>query len=56
MIYIKDDKKPDYECSGFLYTIEVTTDSRYEYELVMEYLQQALENRRQQIRRLTKNE
>lgn len=55
MIYIKDGKKPDYENSGFLYTIEVTTDSRYEYDLIMEYIQQAIEYRKQQIRRLTTN-
>lgn len=55
MIYIKDNKKPDYENSGFLYTIEVTTDSPYEYDLIMEYIQQAIEYRKQQIRRLTTN-
>ena len=56
MIYIKDEKKPDYENSGFLYSIEVTTDSKYEYELMLEYLQQAIETRKKQIRSLTKHE
>lgn len=55
MIFIKDKKEPDYENSGCFYTIEVTTDDHYEYKLVMEYIQQAIEYRKQQIRRLTKN-
>ncbi len=54
MINVISKHEPDYENTGGLYTIEVTTDSQYEYKLVMEYIQEAIECRKKQLRRLTK--
>ena len=54
MINVISKHEPDYENTGGLYTIEVTTDSQHEYKLVMEYIQEAIECRKKQLRRLTK--
>lgn len=56
MIEIKRTHTPDYENSGNLYQIEVTTDSFEEYSEAMRLLLSLQETQQERIRKLTKGE
>lgn len=56
MIEIKRTHTPDYESTGNLYHIEVTTDSFEEYNEAVQLLLSLQEIQQERLRRLTKGE
>ena len=56
MIEIKRTHTPDYENSGNLYHIEVTTDSFEDYSEAVQLLLSLQEIQQERIRKLTKGE
>lgn len=56
MIEIKRTHSPDYENSGNLYHIEITTDSFEEYSEVVQLLLSLQEIQQERIRKFTKGD